>query len=215
VPADPLAHGGWGEPPCGHTAPVPRCLVCLTWQHYPNYLRTGIAADCHTRHPGVYAAAGPAAVEAAKGRLKTRFGHGRRADAAGRVSLDRPANAGGRFRATLRAEPASWSVTVSAGGTPTPPTPTATGPGRELTKMYHSIGVPPCSACEALATKMDAWGPAGCRERAAEIVADINGRVKLMGLIEKARVGGKLLAAGLPLTVEGQVELAIARAEAK
>jgi hypothetical protein len=219
-----LPNSGWGEPPCGHTAYTPKCGCCAYWVAQPDFVREGVAARAKVDWPQLYNR--PTGAALAAGLAKARQVRSRR------VPGGKPPPPGltGRV-APLPAVRLSWSQAVSAFGVATrepvlpaaapraaaaPQTgaPAPRGPGAELESMYHNeVGLPPCAECAALARKMDAWGPAGCRERLDEIVADINTRAKLVGLIDKARIAGRLFKAGLPLTVRGQVEEAIRRAE--
>ncbi len=50
------------------------------------------------------------------------------------------------------------------------------GPGSQLLGLWHDM--PHCEACLELASRMDAWGAAECRQRMAEIVADILPRAR-------------------------------------
>ena len=50
------------------------------------------------------------------------------------------------------------------------------GPGSQLLRLWHDM--PHCDACQALAVKMDEWGPADCRQRLGTIVADILPRAR-------------------------------------
>lgn len=99
-------------------------------------------------------------------------------------------------------------------GTPAP----AVGPGTRLKQLLAEMGVTPAAGCgcDERATRMNEWGPAGCRERRAEIVDWLREEWGRLGWLEKAKAAGRALAAGFvhPLDPVGAlVDEAIRRAE--
>lgn len=78
----------------------------------------------------------------------------------------------------------------------------APGPGTELTKLFTELGVKPTSqcSCEELATQMNRWGPAGCREHRQEIIGRIKANWQAMPTGDKlwsAFAGIKAAATGV------------------
>jgi GT2 family glycosyltransferase len=110
------------------------------------------------------------------------------------------------------------SKKVRASVKPTKPaTKTNSGPGTELAAIFDAKGVPSCQQCRALASRMDRWGIAGCRDRMEEIIEDIFPRAK-----EWVQQNRKFVHALLPSAVEdfairtvirSHVETAIENAE--
>lgn len=64
-----------------------------------------------------------------------------------------------------------------------------------------------------MARQMDEWGPAGCREHKEEILAHLRKAYSKTDWATVLKAGMIALAQGLPLTIEGLVDLAIERAE--
>ena len=91
----------------------------------------------------------------------------------------------------------------------------AHGPGTELKAILTLLGFASSLGCncESLVMQMNAWGPEGCREHKAKIIAWLEQQRAKQGwrLLLKALVRAKRN--GLPLTVAGLVEEAICRAE--
>lgn len=93
------------------------------------------------------------------------------------------------------------------------------GPGGQLTRAFAASGFPSCQKCRLLAARMDAWGPAGCRERLEEIVADILPRAKKWLADEAPWLPrwlpgvSRLESAGLRRAIEREVVKAIDAAE--
>jgi hypothetical protein len=231
---DSLPNNGWGEPPCAHTAPVAYCAICDYWRYQSASTRAGLAATTKVDYPSLYITPTPEA----------------RAAGLVRLQQVRSRNIPGGMRPLFGTPPrrtpptprSTWTVTATTGAfgesraerSPPPPAPATRaaptapptksgkppGPGGHLYAMYTSWGLPHCSACAKLAAKMDAWGPAGCRERLEEIIADIKSRKNMRKLIRdvtKAVLTGKVKrdALKMPLTIRGQVLEAIRRAEAQ
>jgi hypothetical protein len=96
-----------------------------------------------------------------------------------------------------------------------PPAPEPKGPGTELTKMYHQMGIDigGCN-CPLRASQMDAWGSA-CVEHLDEIVGWLTVAAKERGWFDVQDAGVKAFDLGLPMTIRGQVLEAIRRAEEK
>jgi len=88
------------------------------------------------------------------------------------------------------------------------------GPGTQLKLLLLSLGVTPTAwcDCEAMANKMDLWGPEGCRMRATEIVAHLRQAYDNSSFTTKATAVLHALSNDLPLTLEGLLDLAIERA---
>lgn len=87
------------------------------------------------------------------------------------------------------------------------PGPTPGGPGTEFAKLAGMLGYhqqPGCN-CQALATKMDAWGPAECRRRIKCIVRDIDANYR--------DIKGRQLGGAKRVAVAGLVRLACVLAE--
>jgi hypothetical protein len=111
-----------------------------------------------------------------------------------------------------------WELPASA---PREPSPFRTGgPGTELQKLLASLGLTAGGcACEDRARQMDAWGPAGCREREAEIVAWLREEQAKHGWGETLRAAARAVADGLAFRLNpldplpGLVREAIRRAE--
>jgi hypothetical protein len=61
--------------------------------------------------------------------------------------------------------------------------------------------------------KMDAWGPAGCREHRGEILAHLESAYSSTDWPTVLRAGTLAIAKGLPLTIEGLLAEAMRRAE--
>jgi glycosyltransferase involved in cell wall biosynthesis len=95
--------------------------------------------------------------------------------------------------------------------------PIAAGPGTELTAIFTELGITPKASCKckAKAAQMDAWGIAGCREHRAEIMEWMREAYDTATWSEKATAAWNAMRKGLPLTLEGLLDLAIERAEAK
>lgn len=91
--------------------------------------------------------------------------------------------------------------------------PDVPGPGTELKKIFKTLGVPYCQACNDLAKKMNDWGVEGCKAHRAEIIADIESRAMKFNIMEWTKLGIKLAAAGLPLSIAGLVDEAIRRVD--
>lgn len=108
------------------------------------------------------------------------------------------------------------------GGVSASPPPTG-GPGTELKAILASVGIVPklnCG-CEAMARRMDDWGPQGCRANRQEIVAFLRKKQRRMSWGERLTLAAQSFATGLILhvnpldTVNSILDEAIRRAEAK
>lgn len=86
------------------------------------------------------------------------------------------------------------------------------GPGTELKKILASLGVSTCGTCQAWADQMNLWGIAGCCEHREEILSRLRQAYDESDLLTKLRAAGNAVTHGLPLTLEGLLELAIERA---
>jgi hypothetical protein len=88
------------------------------------------------------------------------------------------------------------------------------GPGTQLKLLLLSLGITPTASCdcEAMANKMDLWGPDGCRLRAAEIVAHLRQAYDEASVLTTIRAGANAVAQGLPKSLKGLLDLAIERA---
>lgn len=69
---------------------------------------------------------------------------------------------------TFITEPSSTKIK-----SPSPVVVSKNGPGSFLKKRFAELGVPPCQSCSVLASKMDAWGPEGCRQNLQVIVNEM------------------------------------------
>lgn len=98
---------------------------------------------------------------------------------------------------------------------PRPVAPVQRGPGTELHKLIAELGIQPDASCgcEAMGQKMDAWGPAGCREHRGEILAHLESAYSSTDWPTVLRAGTLAIARGLPKSLGGLLDLAIARAE--
>jgi len=88
-------------------------------------------------------------------------------------------------------------------------------PGSELSKLLAKLGFAhdgDCG-CSSLAVKMDAWGPAGCREHMPEIVAHLRERFNDLSRADRWRVRFRALIKTNPWTIEGLVRLAIKKSQ--
>lgn len=92
---------------------------------------------------------------------------------------------------------------------------TVIGPGGALMGVLQRLGVRAGEGCQcaARAAAMNAWGPAGCRERKAEIVAWLREAYAETSWVAVLRAGGRAALLGMPLTIEGLVDHAIRLAE--
>lgn len=91
------------------------------------------------------------------------------------------------------------------------------GPGTELSAIFRELGLKPNKSCgcAAKARQMDAWGISGCKEHRGEILAWMKEAYAQAGWVEKSQAAWQAVSRGLPLTLEGLLDLAIERAEAK
>lgn len=89
------------------------------------------------------------------------------------------------------------------------------GPGTELHKLIAELGITPTPTCpcEQMRLRMNAWGPAGCREHREEILAHMRTAYDEASVVTKLRAGVLALAKDLPLTLAGLLDEAIRRAE--
>ena len=96
------------------------------------------------------------------------------------------------------------------------------GPGTELKRLLGSLGIEPAPDCTclALARQMDTWGPAGCREHAAEIADGMRANATRYGWTDRLKAAAGIVLAGLAARVNwldpfpGLISEAIRRAEA-
>lgn len=90
-------------------------------------------------------------------------------------------------------------------------------PGTELMRLLRELKVQPKKGCPCNQRRwqMDEWGIDGCHANRATIIAWMQDGFDLAGLGEKLKAGALALAKGLPLTLDGLLDEAIRRAEAK
>lgn len=95
-----------------------------------------------------------------------------------------------------------------------PPSPPQHGHGTELHQLIAALGVQPDESCqcEQMRLRMNAWGPAGCRDHREEILAHLRAAYKKTDWPTVLKAGALAVAQGLPLTLEGLLDLAIERA---
>lgn len=99
------------------------------------------------------------------------------------------------------------------------PVPARKGPGAHLKAILAGLGLKPAKdcGCDKRAAEMDAWGPAGCREHRAEIVAWLDEQRAKASWSEKLVAAAKAMTAGLPINLldpmGSLVDEAIRRAE--
>jgi hypothetical protein len=88
------------------------------------------------------------------------------------------------------------------------------GPGTELAKIFASLGVSgKCGGgCPEWIAKMNAGGPAWCREHRAEIIEHLTTAYNAADVLTKAKALPLAIWNGLPLTLDGLLDLAIERA---
>jgi predicted Fe-S protein YdhL (DUF1289 family) len=91
------------------------------------------------------------------------------------------------------------------------------GPGSELKKMFDALGIQATSTCQCATrmAEMNTRGVEGCRRTREEILVWMRESYDEAGVLTILRAGANAVAQGLPLTLEGLLELAIERAEAK
>lgn len=89
------------------------------------------------------------------------------------------------------------------------------GPGTELILIMRKLGAPECQRCKDYAAWMNSIGAEGCRDRLNEIVGHLADEQNKLSWLKQMMMGGLAIKEGLPLTKEGLVEEAIARAAAK
>lgn len=77
------------------------------------------------------------------------------------------------------------------------------GVGHELSKLYKSLGInPPADCtCRALSNRMDALGPAGCREHESELVTAMEENAAKYKWTDTLKAGWKALGSGLVLKI--------------
>ena len=93
------------------------------------------------------------------------------------------------------------------------------GPGDHLAAIFRQLHLEekPGCGCAALRAKMNRLGVAGCREKIAELAAELEAKSALYGWGEQAAAGARALWAGLVNWSDpwaGLVEEACRRAEA-
>jgi len=89
------------------------------------------------------------------------------------------------------------------------------GPGTHLKIMIYQLGAyrPDGCNCPEWVTKMNAWGPAGCREHLREIIEHLQEARSKIDWDKLFEMLKKALALGLPVTIKGLIREAIRRAE--
>lgn len=92
----------------------------------------------------------------------------------------------------------------------------AYGPGTEIHAMILSLGFSSvgCGGCQGAIDQMNRWGVEGCRVPAnrAWIIDQLNKSAARLGWAAKLSAGVAAVRQGLPLTIPGLVDEAIARA---
>ena len=93
--------------------------------------------------------------------------------------------------------------------------PPANGPGTELKKILDSLGIQPIASCQCAAKQAEynRNGVEWCKANREAILADLKTAYDEASLLTKLRAGAKAVALGMPLTIEGLLDLAIERAE--
>jgi hypothetical protein len=73
------------------------------------------------------------------------------------------------------------------------------GPGSELWRLLSELGIPhkPTCGCLALAERMNAWGPFGCRLARPEIVSLMRVNAKEYGWTDVAKAAAKAVTTGV------------------
>jgi len=96
------------------------------------------------------------------------------------------------------------------------------GPGTELHNMLDKLGfrLDPkdlSCGCKSMIDKMNRWGAEGCKKEnnRKEILEHLNKQKHLTPLGGKLKAGALAIKHGLPLTVEGLLDEAIKKADAK
>lgn len=93
--------------------------------------------------------------------------------------------------------------------------PLGDGPGTELLAIFKTLGAPECERCNEYARWMNGIGCAGCEERRNEIVGHLEDERKRLSWMQLMTAGALAIKHGLPFTLGGSVDEAIARARAK
>lgn len=94
-----------------------------------------------------------------------------------------------------------------------------TGPGAQLKGIFRELGFESCGVCDGWACKMDAWGPDGCREHAAEIVERLRTKAAELGWGDRLKLVGRTATSGWVLKINwldpfaSLLETAIRRSE--
>lgn len=83
--------------------------------------------------------------------------------------------------------------------------------------ILRALGVPRRAGCgcDEMIAKMNAWGPAGCRENRTEILEHLEKAYDKSTWAERAKAGLLALVKGYPKTLDGILELAIERVESR
>jgi len=91
------------------------------------------------------------------------------------------------------------------------------GPGTTLKSILSELGIKPTAncGCDAMVAKMNQWGADGCRLHREEILTHLHQAYNVSNILTKLKAGILALGQGLPLTLEGLLDEAIQRAEAK
>lgn len=90
----------------------------------------------------------------------------------------------------------------------------AEGPGTELAKLFKQLGIAPTAncGCGEFQSRMNAWGPE-CDAHREEILSFLKQHYDEASVLAKIKAGGLALAQGLPLSLEGLLDLAIENAK--
>lgn len=89
------------------------------------------------------------------------------------------------------------------------------GPGTEFAALAKELGLAfPCGGCKLLLADMNRWGPDGCEERRAEILARMRENEKYLGWGEWLEAGAMAALAGYT-SLEDLLDEAIRRSRAK
>jgi hypothetical protein len=84
-----------------------------------------------------------------------------------------------------------------------------------LRKLFAEFGFSPKKncGCNDWIRKMDAWGPAGCREHREEILAHLQKSYDQTTFWQRTKAAAVAILNGLPLSIAGCVDEAVLRAQ--
>lgn len=92
-----------------------------------------------------------------------------------------------------------------------------TGPGTELRRILHRVGLKPVSscACESWEFRMNEWGVDGCIEHKSEIVSHLTTAYHATTWLQCAKAAAMAVREGIPFSISGIVDMAIETASNK